>query len=454
MEIFLSLTQQMLFVVLLGITVTLVYLRGKRIADNIKLGKDLDRSDRADERWRTMLLIAFGQKKMFDRPIVGFLHLAVYAGFLLINIEMLEIVIDGLSGGHRVFAPLLGGMYNVMISFFELLGLAVTMACIVFLLRRNVLLLSRFQSAEMKAWPRQDANTILISEILLMTAIFCMNGADAVLQSRSDASEYIQAHYPPIGSFLVSGSLFVPFLKLFSTNTLFWIERFGWWFHIAGIFAFTVYVTYSKHLHIALAFPNTYFSNLRPKGEFTNNAIVTREVQLAMGLIEDNGQASEIGRFGAKDVQDLTWKNLLEAYSCTECGRCTSVCPANLTGKTLSPRKIMMDTRDRIEEVGENIVRFGKHHDDGKSLYGDYISKEELMACTSCNACAEACPINIDPLNIIVEIRRYIAMEESSTPASWNSMFANIENNFAPWAFSPSDRFNWAAELLEKENKS
>ncbi len=445
MQYFLPIVQQLMFFVILAITIFVVVLRVSQIRKNILLGKSFNRSDRSSERWKMVLLIAFGQKKMFDRPVVGLLHLAVYGGFLLINVEMLEIVLDGLLGTHRLFAPFLGGLYFWLISFFELLALSVVFACAVFLLRRNLFKIKRFWSAEMTEFPRTDANVILITEIVLMTCLYTMNATDSVLQMRGDE------HYPAVGRFLVSG-LFVPLFSQMETGTVFFIERIAWWVHIVGILGFAVYVTFSKHLHIALAFPTVFYSNLQAKGKFANMEVVTQEVKLAMGLMQES-EAKDFGieQFGAKDVKDLTWKNLLDAYSCTECGRCTSVCPANQTGKKLSPRKVMMDTRDRLEEMGEMINTYGKEYDDGKSLYGDYITKEEILACTTCNACAEVCPINIDPLNIIVQIRNHIAMDESGTPAQWNSMFANIENNAAPWAFSPSDRFNWAEEL-QKQN--
>jgi heterodisulfide reductase subunit C len=453
MEIFISLFQQILFgavVIIFGILLTD---RINFIKSNIQMGKPLDRNDRKGERLKAMLLFAFGQKKMFDRPFVGLLHFVIYAGFLIINIEILEIILDGLLGTHRLFVPILGGWYPVLINFFELLALGVVLTCIVFLIRRNSHLIPRFWSREMKGFPVLDGNLILIFEILLMLFLFTMNATDSILQTRGTESKYVSEHYPVVGSFLVS-QIFIPLYRDWDTTSLFYLERIAWWVHILGIMGFGIYVTYSKHLHIALAFPNTYFSNLEPKGKLENMPVVTAEVKSMLGIAEANPvveNSANIGRFGAKDVEDLTWKNLMEAYTCTECGRCTSVCPANLTGKLLSPRKIMMDTRDRMEEKGYNLRLHGKDYQDGKSLYGDYITKEEIMACTTCNACVEACPVNINPLDIIIQIRQYIAMEESGTPAQWNSMFANIENNAAPWAFSPSDRFNWAEELQSKQ---
>ncbi|GAB4395173.1 MAG: (Fe-S)-binding protein [Microscillaceae bacterium] len=442
---------QILFILLLGATAYLVSRRVRQISRNILLGRPMGRRDRLGERWKALLLIAFGQKKMFKKPLVGLMHFIIYAGFLLINIEVLEIVIDGVAGTHRIFAHVLPvSFYAFLISFFEFLALGVMLSCVVFLVRRNVLKLPRFWKPEMKGWPALDANLILVIEIVLMVFILTMNAADQVLQTR----EFADNHYYKTGSFAFSQFL-VPMLSgIESVGTLVFIERFGWWAHILGIFAFAYYVTYSKHLHIALAFPNTFFSNLNPKGQFENMPAVTREVKLAMGLMEDDGQEEEEVKFGAKDVPHLTWKNLMDAYSCTECGRCTSECPANLTGKKLSPRKVMMDTRDRLEELGQYMAQ-GKSKEEalamGDPLYSErYISKEEIMACTTCNACVEACPVNIDPLNIIMQIRQHIAMEETDAPQSWNMMFANVENNLAPWQFSSSDRANWT-EALENE---
>ncbi|MDR6785667.1 heterodisulfide reductase subunit C [Pedobacter africanus] len=421
---------QVIFIAITLAGVALFSYNLKKVIRNIRLGRPANRSDQPQKRLMTMLKVAFGQTKMFFRPIPAFLHLIVYAGFVIINIEVLEIMIDGIFGTHRVFGGL-GAFYNVLIGSFEILALGVWLACAIFLIRRNVLKLKRFSGVEMKSWPRSDANYILITEILLMTAFLTMNAADAKLQAMG------AGHYTAAGAFPVS-----QFLQNLLPNTetaLVAIERGCWWFHIIGIFAFLNYLPYSKHFHIMFAFPNTYFSNLEPKGEFSNMQSVTNEVKAMLDPSFTPPDAAP-GRFGAKDVNDLTWVNLMNAYTCTECGRCTSVCPANITGKLLSPRKIMMDTRDRMEEVGKNGL------DDGKSLIDTYISREEIWACTSCNACTQACPINIDPLAIITELRRYAVMEESQSPASINTMLGNIENNGAPWKYSPADRFNWAKE--------
>ena len=433
--------QQFLFLLVLAAAVYFIARRVKLIARTIRLGKAENRTDQPKKRLATMIRVAFGQQKMFDRPVVGLLHFLVYAGFILINIEILEIILDGLLGTHRVFARPLGSFYPVIINFFELLALGVIVACAVFLIRRNVLKIPRIstsKSVDLKGWPAMDANLILVFEIALMLAFLKMNAADSVLQSRG-VGHFAETQ---TGAFWVSSWL-VPFMNPFSDTMLLITERAAWWFHIVGILLFALYVTYSKHLHIALAFPNTYFADLGSRGKMRKMPAVTQEVKIMLGLTQDTGAAAEPGRFGAKDVEDLSWKNLMDAYSCTECGRCSSQCPANITGKVLSPRKIMMSTRDRLEDIQQGWLKNGPEFRDTKSLNGDYITEEELLACTSCNACVEACPVLINPLDIILQLRRFNVMEESKAPQSWNMMFQNLETNMAPWKFSPDDRVKW-----------
>lgn len=424
---------QLLFAIVLIGAILLFYKNASKIYRNIRLGKSVNRFDNPSERLKIMLLVAFGQKKMFKRPIPALLHLFVYVGFCIINIEMIEIMIDGLFGTHRVLS-FLGGFYNFLIGSFEILAFAVLVSCILFFIRRNVLKLKRLNQPELNNWPKSDANYILITEILLMAAFLLMNASDQKLQLLTPETYHVVGAYP-ISQYLVG-------LLPDSVNSLIFVERFAWWFHILGVLAFLNYLPISKHLHIILAFPNTYFSNLNPKGKFENMESVTAEVKTMLdpSLPPPSG---EISRFGVKDVQDLTWKNLLDAYTCTECGRCTASCPPNITGKLLSPRKIMMDTRDRIEEVGKNIDTNKSFVDDNKSLLDNYITREEIWACTSCNACVEQCPVNINPLEIIIGLRQYSIMEESQAPASINNMLGNLENNGAPWKYAQADRANW-----------
>lgn len=429
---------QILFLVVLVVAIGLFSKKANRIWKNIRLGRDEDFSDQPARRWKNMILLAFGQKKMFKNPLVALLHFVVYAGFLIINIEMLEIVLDGILGTHRLFAPYLGSFYTFLINSFEVLALLVIVACVAFLVRRNVLKLRRFLSKDLAGWPRSDANYILIVEITLMSLFLIMNATDTLLQERGAAgySEHLT------GNFVVSQHLQGIFNGL-SDHALQTIERVSWWIHIIGILAFLNYLPYSKHLHIMLAFPNAYFARLEPQGEMKNMKSIQNEVLYAMQPELAPADAVAPEKFGARDVMDLSWRNLLDAYSCTECGRCSAACPANSTGKLLSPRKIMMDTRDRLEEVGRNISKNGSFQDDGKSLLHDYITVEELRACTTCNACVEECPVSISPLEIIFELRRSLVMEESNAPQEWNNMFSSIENNFAPWKFSPDDRDAW-----------
>lgn len=416
----------------------------KKLTRNIKLGKDVDVSDNKPQRWKNMARIALGQTKMVVRPIAGLMHIIVYIGFIIINIEVLEIIIDGLLGTHRVFAPL-GTFYDFLIGSFEILAFLVIVAVVVFWLRRNVIRLKRFIKPEMKGWPEKDGNMILYIELVLMFLFLTMNGADVQLQQMG-AEHYAKAGAFPISQFIA------PLFEGMSISSVIMVERTAWWLHILGILAFLNYLYYSKHLHILLAFPNTYYGKLKPQGEFNNVEAVTNEVKLMMDPSADPFAApaedtAEPEKFGASDVMDLNWVQLLNAYTCTECGRCTSECPANQTGKKLSPRKIMMDTRDRLEEVGKNLdANKGEFVPDGKQLLDDYITKEELWACTTCNACVEACPVSIDPLSIILEMRRFLVMEQSAAPSELNNMMSNIENNGAPWPYNQMDRLNWVNE--------
>ena len=440
-----SLIPNIIFIALFSFALYLFVKNVKKIYRNINLGISIDRTDNKKTRLLQMLRIAFGQSKMIDKPIVGLLHVVVYVGFLVINIELLEIIVDGALGTHRVFAPFLGSFYNFLIAFFEIFAFLVIVSVIIFWIRRNMLNIKRFLSLEMKGWPKNDANIILYVEIVLMVLFLTMNGADLWIQQNAPEFNYISA-----GSFPVSQYL-LPLFDSFSSNSVFIIERSAWWLHIIGILCFLNYLYYSKHLHILLAFPNTYFANLNAKGKFTNLKSVTNEVKMMLDPSIDpysSTSSVEVSKFGASDVFDLSKIQLLNAYTCTECGRCTSECPANQTGKKLSPRKIMMDTRDRMETVGKNIDNNkGKFISDGKELLSDYISKEELWACTSCNACVEACPIGIDPLSIIMDMRRYLVMEKSDAPSELNNMMSNIENNGAPWPFNQMDKLNWKNEI-------
>lgn len=461
-----QLIQQILFAAALAISAVIISRRVNYIAQAINLGRPEDRSDNKAERFKIMLLVAFGQKKMFTNLTVALMHLVIYVGFVIINVEILEIILDGLLGTHRLFAPYIAPVYPYLINFFEILAFGVLSVCVVFLWRRYITRVNRLQAAtneELRPrWPLLDATLILVFEIVLMIAFLSWNASDSVLRDRG------VGHYGElkgvIPDFLISQYL-KPLFTGLSDGTLVGVERATWWFHILGILFFAAYVTYSKHLHIGLAFPNVYYSDLQPKGEMKNMPSITREVQLALGIeptggepiladgsqANENGeQPSDIGRFGAKDVPDLSWVDIMGALSCTQCGRCTAACPANLTGKKLSPRKIMMDTRWRAEEITTNRQKHGNDYDDGKSLLGDYTTVEEINACTTCQACINACPVNINPLNIILQMRRFKVMEDAQAPASWNAMFSNVENNMAPWKFSPSDRFNWADQVNEK----
>lgn len=430
-----------LFAILLIVGIGFFVKNIKKLLRNIKLGKDIDRSDNKSERWKNMAYIALGQSKMVKRPVSGFLHVIVYVGFIIINIEVLEIIIDGLFGTHRVFQGLIGdSFYGLLIGIFEVLAALVFIAVTIFWIRRNVIKIKRFWNKEMKGWPKNDGNYILYFEMVLMGLFLLMNSTDT--------------HFQHAGVGNIISQYIAPLFDGLSDNSLHLIERTTWWIHITGILVFLNYLYYSKHLHILLAFPNTFYANLEAKGKFTNDKNVTKEVQLMMDPSADpfaappEGTEDEVPeKFGASDVTDLNWVQLLNSYTCTECGRCTSVCPANQTGKELSPRAIMMKTRDRLEEVGRNIdTNGGVFKDDNKQLLTDYISPEELWACTSCNACVEECPVNIDPLSIIMDMRRYLVMEQSAAPQELNMMMTNVENNGAPWQYNQMDRLNWKDE--------
>ena len=432
------------FALLLAIGIGYFTINVKKLIRNINLGRDVNRSDNSSERWKNMTMVALGQSKMVKRPIAGFLHIIVYVGFVIINIEVIEIIIDGLFGTHRVLS-FMGVFYDILIGSFEILAFLVLVAVIVFWIRRNVTKLARFTSSDLKGKPKNDANYILYFEMVLMSLFLLMNAADLNLQNLGIG------HYNQAGSFPIS-QFIAPIFNGMSEGLVVVIERIAWWLHIVGILIFLNYLYFSKHLHILLAFPNTYFADLNAKGKLDNLESVTNEVKLMMDPTADPFAApanpdAVPAKFGASDVQDLNWVQLLNAYSCTECGRCTSSCPANQTGKKLSPRKIMMDTRDRLEEVGKNIdLNKGVFVEDGKSLLNDYITTEELWACTSCNACVEECPINISPLSIIIDMRRYLVMEQSAAPTELNNVMTNIENNGAPWQYNQMDRLNWANE--------
>lgn len=436
----------LLFALLLAIGVGYFTINVKKLIRNIKLGKDVNRKDNPSERWKNMAMVALGQSKMVKRPIAAFLHFIVYVGFVIINIEVIEIIIDGLFGTHRVLS-FMGIFYDILIGSFEILAFLVLVAVILFWIRRNVTKLARFTSSDLKGKPKNDANYILYFEVVLMSLFLLMNAADLHLQHVPGGF----GHYHLAGSFPIS-QFIAPVFNGMDSNLVALIEKSAWWLHIIGILIFLNYLYFSKHLHIILAFPNTYFADLNAKGKLDNLESVTNEVKLMMDPNADpfaapSNPEAVPAKFGASDVQDLNWVQLLNAYSCTECGRCTSSCPANQTGKKLSPRKIMMDTRDRLEEVGKNIdLNKGVFVDDGKSLLNDYITTEELWACTSCNACVEECPINISPLSIIMDMRRYLVMEQSAAPTELNNVMTNIENNGAPWQYNQMDRLNWAKE--------
>ena len=436
-----------LFAIVLAIGFGYFFMNVKKIIRNIKLGTAVDRSDNPKERWKNMAMIALGQSKMVKRPVAGILHIVVYLGFIIINIELLEIIIDGLFGTHRVFA-FLGGTYDFLIGSFEILAVLVLLAVFTFWTRRNIIRLKRFISPDLNGYPKNDANYILYFEVVLMSLFLLMNASDLHLQQVPGGfSHFIKAGSFPISQFIE------PIFNGMSNELVMLLSEAFWWLHIIGILIFMNYLYFSKHLHILLAFPNTYFANLKPQGQFDNLSSVTNEVKLMMDPNADPFAATADAnaapsKFGASDVMDLNWVQLMNSYTCTECGRCTSSCPANQTGKKLSPRKIMMDTRDRLEEVGRNIDKNkGVFVPDSVSLLNNYITAEELWACTSCNACVEECPVNISPLSIILDMRRYLVMEQSAAPMPLNAMMTNIENNGAPWQYNQQDRLNWKNEI-------
>lgn len=419
----------------------------QKIYRNVRLGRQINRSDRKAERWETMARVAMGQSRMVKRPVAGILHLFVYVGFVIINIELVEIIVDGIFGTHRFLATIFGNtFYNIFTAILEILAVLVIVGVVIFFIRRNFYGVKRLTMKELFGWPKDDANWILVIEFALMVAFFTMNSSDFILQQRGVLAEH--------GSFPISEMALAPLLEIFSFDNgfLIFIERAAWWFHFVGILFFMNYLYYSKHLHIILAFPSTWYANLELYGKFNNLDSVTKEIKLMMDPNADpyaapaEGAEEAPSKFGAEDVFDLNQVQLLNAYSCTECGRCTSVCPANITGKKLSPRLILMKTRDRLEEVGRNIDKNGKFEDDGKKLLNDYITKEELWACTTCNACTEACPVLLDPLSIIFDMRRFLVMEQSAAPQELNLMMTNVENNAAPWQYNQADRLNWAKD--------
>lgn len=426
--------------VLIGSSAFFAY-KVRQIIQNIRLGKSVDRMDRKGERLKTTIMVALGQSKMVTRPVAGILHLFIYVAFVITQIEFLESIVDGISGNHRIFSGM-GGLYTFIISTIEVLSVLALVATFIFLARRNLLKIPRFVKSEMNGWPKLDGNIILYLEIILVCCIFMMNGAD---EAKGEGHGFLLSQH--IGPALFGGM---------SPEAIATIGKIGWWGHFIVVMGFLCYLPFSKHLHIMWAFPNVYFSNLEAKGRFTNMESVTKEVKLMLDPNADPFAApvadpnadpnAQPEKFGAKEVTDLTWVNIMNAYTCTECGRCTSSCPANMTGKKLSPRKIMMDVRDRAEELGAGIRKEGADFNDGKSLLGDFITEEEIWACTSCNACVQECPVNIDPLEIIMDLRRYLVMEESKIPSELATMNTNIENNQAPWQFSPADRLNWKDE--------